>query len=91
MEQVMENPELELIKTYAIKVVEQGLPISRETLEQSYYEQVNSSGENESEKVSQKWIDFFWKNLSGVSKRALAHCLTSEQSLVKLASNVLVK
>ena len=85
------NPELELVKIYAKKVVEQGRPIVRETLAESYYEHISGSGDSEPESVSEKWIDYFWKKLSDLPKDSLNNGLISEQSLAKLAYRVLGK
>ena len=85
------NPEFELVKSYAEKVVLKGLPVSRETLAESYYEQISSSVDNEPESVSEKWIDYFWNKMTVLTKESLVRGLASEHALTKLAYTVLGK
>lgn len=87
----MSNPEIELIKKYASKVIENNQPLNKETFRKAYYEQLKESGENESVNVSEKWIDYFWLRLSKLSKSELKDGLKSENYMTDLCYKVLGK
>lgn len=81
----MSNETLELIKAYANDVVEANAAVSKNTLQSCYLEQLSKSGVIEPEIVSNKWIDYFWKRLSPLSKNQLAQALKTENTLKELS------
>lgn len=87
----MSNPEIELIKKYASKVIKDNQLLNKETFRQAYYEQLKQSGENESANVSEKWIDYFWLRLSKLSKNELKDGLNSENYMTDLCYKFLGK
>lgn len=87
----MSDADLELARCIVRKVIVDDDPYARETIASCYYEQLKDARSQETQEVSEKWIDYIWDRLEKVPFDEMARAVSSDERLAKLLYEALGK